>query len=190
MVTPSEQTLEAIVAALSHGPATARQLAGTLGLPYSTLTPRLRLLHSRSRIERSIDPDTRQAVWRLPAKAAAIPATAGPTVTGQDQPTEPTIQAGTLDPQPAAPGMNVVRIGAADAGTESGEHTARRPKGTIRAAILTITRDRPGSEFKVSDLAKALDGTSAGAIANAAHKLVVSGDLICVREKPATFQAA
>jgi hypothetical protein len=65
----------------------------------------------------------------------------------------------------------------------------RRPKGSIADGILMVTRAQPDTAFKISQLAKALDGTSAGAIANSASKLVVSGELTLVCEKPATYQA-
>ena len=85
----------------------------------------------------------------------------------------------TDDSDPAIPSVN------GDSQTPT-----RRQKGAITAAILDVTRANPDDTFKVSQLKKALDGASAGAIANAATKLVVSGELICVCEKPATYQAA
>jgi hypothetical protein len=65
----------------------------------------------------------------------------------------------------------------------------RRPKGSIAAAILKVTRADPDTTWKVSQLHKAT-GAGAGAIANAANKLVVAGELNVVCEKPVTYQAA
>ena len=51
-------------------------------------------------------------------------------------------------------------------------------------------RADPDATFKVSHLSTALPGTSAGAIANSLHKLVIDGSITQVCEKPATYQAA
>ncbi len=76
----------------------------------------------------------------------------------------------------------------------------RRPKGELRAAVLTVLTGSPEQAFKVSEVCKAIDaanadGTSnkagAGAVANALDKLVTSGDAQRVEEaKYATYQAA
>ena len=67
---------------------------------------------------------------------------------------------------------------------------ARRRPGSIAADILAVMRADPDATFKVSHLSTALPGTSAGAIANSLHKLVIDGSITQVCEKPATYQAA
>ncbi|MFI7208738.1 MarR family transcriptional regulator [Micromonospora aurantiaca (nom. illeg.)] len=75
----------------------------------------------------------------------------------------------------------------------------RRASGTLRGAILDILEANPGRQYKVSELCKLVDraneGTgakkaSAGAVHNAAVKLVGTGRAVLVAEKPATFALA
>ncbi|MEV6493481.1 MarR family transcriptional regulator [Actinoplanes sp. NPDC051633] len=75
----------------------------------------------------------------------------------------------------------------------------RRPKGSLRGAIFDILEAHPGQGYKVSELCKLIDhaneGTdakkaSAGAVANAAHKLVENGQALLLADKPATFRLA
>nr|WP_296073290.1 MarR family transcriptional regulator [uncultured Actinoplanes sp.] len=72
----------------------------------------------------------------------------------------------------------------------------RRAAGSLRGAILDILEANPGQQYKVSDLCKLIDRAneqtgakraSAGAVANAAHKLVEGGRVVLLQEKPATF---
>ncbi|AEB42634.1 MarR family winged helix-turn-helix transcriptional regulator [Micromonospora maris] len=72
----------------------------------------------------------------------------------------------------------------------------RRASGTLRGAILDILEANPGKQYKVSELCKLIDraneGTdakkaSAGAVHNAAVKLVGTGRAVMAAEKPATF---
>ncbi|WJK33141.1 hypothetical protein [Solwaraspora sp. WMMA2065] len=76
---------------------------------------------------------------------------------------------------------------------------ARRPKGTLRAAVRDVLEAHPDTRFKTSDLCKALDTAnedgggarvSAGAVVNAVHKLVTAGVAVQVADRPATFQLA
>jgi Bacterial regulatory protein, arsR family len=97
-----------------------------------------------------------------------------------DQPAD-AAATGTTAETEAAPGASQ------PTGTEA---NTRRGHGAIPAAILALTRANPDTTYKVSQLSKALDGASAGAVANAAHKLVNHGELVLVTERPATFQAA
>ncbi len=176
--------LEVIVAALADGgPRTAGQLADHLGIPYSTLTPRLRVLETNGWAERAQDPVTRTTVWQ--ATAGAVP---GSPDTAEDIPAPPPVTSPTPDPAPldgatATPPATAVAHAATSV-------MARRPKGAIPAAILQVVRADPDATFKVSQLHKALGGVSAGAIANAVSKLVVTGELQVVCEKPVTVQAA
>ena len=79
---------------------------------------------------------------------------------------------------------------AGDTEEEVREGRTRRGHGEIPAAILALTRAHPDTAYKVSQLARELGGISSGAVANAAHKLAARGELLCVNELPATFQAA
>ena len=184
--------LEVIVTALTDGgPRTAGQLAEHLGIPYPTLTPRLRVLESDGRAQRVKDPRTRVTVWHA---TTDTPPTTG--TTPDDSPTPP-VTAPVLDPVPTDPGETNLDASpstppttTATDTTAEGVTSARRPKGSIPAAILEVARAHPDTTFKVSQLQKALGGISAGAIANAATKLVVAGELLLVCEKPVTVQAA
>jgi hypothetical protein len=75
----------------------------------------------------------------------------------------------------------------------------RRASGSLRGAILHILETHPGQRYKTSDLCKLIDrgnqGTgakkaSAGAVNNAAMKLVETGRAVLAVEKPATFTLA
>lgn len=237
----------AIVAALRHsGPRTAGQLAEHMGIPYSSLTPRLRQLEEAGRAERIKDPATRQTIWQVTADAdsAGITAEDGPgsdpdsaddliaddgdstqflppnAAEAADEPSDDASGSQDTSDTSAEP-TDPVSADVDDVGTDSqspaedpdvtseaeqhddtetepgsdssdteGQPPMRRPKGAIPAAILEVTRAHPDDTFKVSQLRKALAGASAGAIANAANKLVVSGELLCVCEKPAAYKAA
>ncbi len=174
--------LEVIVTALTDGPRTAGQLAEHLGIPYSTLTPRLRVLESDGRAERVKDPVTRVTVWQT--TTGTVPA---PTATVNDTPTPPTVI--LPDPIPPDADTSTDTPPAAVAEVPAEVAVVRRPKGSIPAAIVVVVRADPQATFKISQLQKALDGVSAGAIANAVSKLVVSGQLRVVCEKPVTVQA-
>ena len=82
------------------------------------------------------------------------------------------------------------RIDDAAADGRSPTSPARRRNGSIATDILAVMRADPDATFKVSHLSTALPGTSAGAIANSLHKLVIDGSITQVCEKPATYQAA
>ncbi len=176
--------LEVIVTALTDGPRTAGQLAEHLGIPYSTLTPRLRVLEADGRAERVKDPVTRVTVWQT--TAGTMPALAA--TTDGTTPTPPPVTASAPDPAITDPDTSTGTPPAAVTEAPTGV-VVRRPKGSIPAAIVAVVRTQPQATFKISQLRKALDGVSAGAIANAVSKLVVSGQLRVVCEKPVTVQA-
>ncbi|MEH0829527.1 MULTISPECIES: MarR family transcriptional regulator [unclassified Micromonospora] len=82
---------------------------------------------------------------------------------------------------------------------EAAQALTRRASGTLRAAILDVLEANPGQQYKVSELCKLVDraneGTgakkaSAGAVHNAAVKLVGTGEVVLAAEKPATFALA
>jgi DNA-binding transcriptional ArsR family regulator len=88
---------------------------------------------------------------------------------------------------------------AAEPAREAPEAGTRRASGTLRGAILDILEANPGKGYKVSELCKLVDraneGTgakkaSAGAVHNAAVKLVGTGQAVLAAEKPATFALA
>jgi hypothetical protein len=146
------------------GPATAAVLAAHLGIAYSTITPRLRRLSADHRAARLTDPDTGQNRWQ-----AVAPRTQDTAVDASDV-------EHTAAGQPAAT-------------VTTDTKPQRRAKGSIGADVLRVMRARPANRFKVSELAAALGGTSAGAIANALHKLVIDGTAVQTCEKPASFRA-
>ncbi|MGC5387603.1 MarR family transcriptional regulator [Micromonospora chalcea] len=82
---------------------------------------------------------------------------------------------------------------------EAAQALTRRASGTLRGAILDVLEANPGRQYKVSELCRLVDraneGTgakkaSAGAVHNAAVKLVGTGRAVLVAEKPATFALA
>ncbi|MFG3302913.1 MarR family transcriptional regulator [Micromonospora chersina] len=75
----------------------------------------------------------------------------------------------------------------------------RRRGGSLRGAVLDILEAHPDRAYRTGELCKLIDaanaGTgaakaSAGAVANAAIKLVASGKAVQTVERPATFQLA
>ncbi|MFI2651810.1 MarR family transcriptional regulator [Micromonospora fulviviridis] len=75
----------------------------------------------------------------------------------------------------------------------------RRTGGSLRGAVLDILEAHPDRAYKTGELCKLIDASnagkgaaraSAGAVANAAIKLVASGKAVQTVERPATFQLA
>jgi DNA-binding MarR family transcriptional regulator len=123
-------------------------------------------------------------------QSAAEPATT-------DEPAAGTAACDTTD-DPVAGGSPAAPP-AAEAVGEAPEAGSRRASGTLRGAILDILEANPGKGYKVSELCKLVDraneGTgakkaSAGAVHNAAVKLVGTGQAVLAVEKPATFALA
>ncbi|WP_435204965.1 MarR family transcriptional regulator [Micromonospora sp. bgisy143] len=88
---------------------------------------------------------------------------------------------------------------AAQAAGEAAPTPARRASGSLRGTILDILEANPGQQYKVSELCKLVDraneGTgarkaSAGAVHNAAVKLVGTGRAVLAAEKPVAFALA
>jgi hypothetical protein len=93
------------------------------------------------------------------------------------------------DARPATQAATELTAGAGD----------RRAPGTLRGAILDVLEANPNQGYKVSELCKLIDkaneGTgakkaSAGAVNNAALKLVGTGRAVLAVEKPVTFALA
>ncbi|KKK06922.1 hypothetical protein [Micromonospora sp. HK10] len=88
---------------------------------------------------------------------------------------------------------------ATEAAGEAAQAPTRRASGSLRGAVLDILEANPGQHYKVSELCKLVDraneGTgakkaSAGAVHNAAVKLVGTGRVVLAAEKPVTFALA
>ncbi|MEU5529381.1 MarR family winged helix-turn-helix transcriptional regulator [Micromonospora chersina] len=82
---------------------------------------------------------------------------------------------------------------------EDSSAAGRRRGGSLRGAVLDILEAHPDRAYRTGELCKLIDaanaGTgaakaSAGAVANAAIKLVASGTAVQTVERPATFQLA
>ena len=65
----------------------------------------------------------------------------------------------------------------------------RLGRGELRTAVLAFLRTHLGQEFTATALAKAL-GHSAGAISNAAEKLLLTGEVARTNESPRSYSAA
>ncbi|PZG09664.1 hypothetical protein C1I95_28760 [Micromonospora craterilacus] len=104
---------------------------------------------------------------------------------------------------PVAMGANEVDSGSDNpstgTGTGTGPARTRRGKGSLRTAILAILKAHPDRQYKTSELCKLIDraeaGTGAnkagaGAVANAATKLVADGVAVQTVDQPATYQLA
>ncbi|MET7831299.1 MarR family winged helix-turn-helix transcriptional regulator [Micromonospora sediminicola] len=88
---------------------------------------------------------------------------------------------------------------ATEAAGEAAQARTRRASGTLRGAILDILEANPDQQYRVSELCKLVDRAnegsgakkaSAGAVHNAAVKLVGTGRAVLAAEKPATFALA
>ncbi|MEV7331384.1 MarR family transcriptional regulator [Micromonospora sp. NPDC093244] len=125
---------------------------------------------------------------------AADEADAGPPT--PDSPPAGTATASTTgDPATQAPAAPP----ATEAAGEAAHASARRASGSLRGAILDILEANPDRQYKVSELCKLVDRAneatgakkaSAGAVHNAAVKLVGTGRAVLTAEKPATFALA
>jgi DNA-binding HxlR family transcriptional regulator len=211
--TASAGTSEQVTAALARiGPCTAAQLATDLGIAYSTLTAKLRRLETDGHVHRSHPTPHSATHWHLttpaihaaaaetpdartphgdpsPVDTAADTATTheteSATPTGSDAPTEPADASATITADTRTPGSTTH-----PPSIDAPIRPVRRRNGSIAADILAVMRADPDATFKVSHLSTALPGTSAGAIANSLHKLVIDGSITQVCEKPSTYQAA
>ncbi|MEH0985882.1 MarR family winged helix-turn-helix transcriptional regulator [Micromonospora sp. CPCC 205556] len=99
------------------------------------------------------------------------------------------------EPETSSQGRETVEPG--PDGSRTG--TSRRSGGALRGAVLGILEAHPDRQYKTGELAKLIDAAnggsgaakaSAGAVANAAIKLVADGQAVQTVERPATFQLA
>ena len=209
----------AAVALADVGPVTAAQLASHLGVAYPSITPRLRRLETDGLAERIKEPGTGRTLWHTSPTTPPAPGQpndpgnpGGPADRAPDETTNhtrseaaPDVGDTADDPftpdsaaqphaEPARSAEPVADTPSTDEGFSTGtavrDKPARRRNGSIATDILAVMRADPDARFKVSNLSTALPGTSAGAIANSLHKLVIDGSITQVCEKPATYQAA
>ncbi|MGX4657860.1 hypothetical protein ACWCHM_29695 [Micromonospora sp. SCSIO 07396] len=101
--------------------------------------------------------------------------------------------------QPMGSDDSGVASGPGEAASPSAGGKPRRPKGSLRGAILDVLEAHPDQAMRTSQLCKAIDEAnagsgaaraSAGAVVNAVHKLVAAGLAVQVAERPAAFQLA
>ncbi|MGH3736531.1 MAG: hypothetical protein ACRDT6_13080 [Micromonosporaceae bacterium] len=196
------------------GPADAKTIANHCGVAYSTLTAKLRDLMMRGKATRDGNGNGR-VLWRAagidkPANdtgdtpvgghpepatattsAAAAPATAKKPATARQKPPKPSSESaktGSKSAKTAGKAAAESRDRRSN-GSVTASGTARRAKRQLRSEVLAFLRQNPDTAYKVSELSKALDGASSGAIANTCHKLVHSGEARQTVTAPATYQA-
>ncbi|WP_428962984.1 single stranded DNA-binding domain-containing protein [Micromonospora fluostatini] len=135
-----------------------------------------------------------------PASTAAAPPADGDTTSqGQPDPQTPAEPAeGNSD---TSTGTTVTPDSPDSDATPDGDRPvpARRSGGSLRAAVLDILEAHPDRQYRTGELCKLIDaaneGTgaakaSAGAVANAATKLVAAGHAVQTVDRPATYQLA
>ncbi|MBM0255850.1 MarR family winged helix-turn-helix transcriptional regulator [Micromonospora sp. 4G55] len=139
-----------------------------------------------------------------PASASDAPAPSGTaTSSGRDDEQPPSGESDHDGQQPdPVPDDDAERGAESDADPEDEAASmghSRRAKGSLRGTVLDILEAHPDRAYKTSELCKLVDaanaGTgaakaSAGAVANAATKLVASGQAVQTLERPATYQLA
>jgi hypothetical protein len=156
-------------------------------------------------------PDTGETIPQTSATPAAVPAAGQP-----DEPTasEPEAADSEESGGDAPEGTTSTAAGPTATGGEdvSAEQEAtapvdapapkakrKRPAGALEASVLAILQGDLDGQYKVNDLRKLVDkadeatgypAASAGAIANALDKLTGKGQVVHIRAKHATFQAA
>ncbi|RKF23640.1 MarR family winged helix-turn-helix transcriptional regulator [Micromonospora globbae] len=131
------------------------------------------------------------------APSAASRATADAPSQAHGGAAEPAVASDADSEHPSAASESDPAAPAAEAGTSTAG--SRRTKGSLRGAVLDILEAHPDRAYKTSELCKLIDaanaGTdakkaSAGAVVNAADKLVNDGKAVRTVDKPATFQLA
>jgi DNA-binding MarR family transcriptional regulator len=99
---------------------------------------------------------------------------------------------------PAAP-VDEAPTAGPHADAEAGQGGVRRAHGALRGAVAKILENNADQQYKVGQLCKllndaavdaAMPAASAGAVANALHKLVTAGIAVQTVDRPATFQLA
>jgi hypothetical protein len=202
-------TRSQLLAALRRsGGATGRQLAGSTGLAYSTVTRLLRDLAELGLATRQDSPAGQArtapalvrtpAIWR--AASAATPPAAGhddPASTGETPPAtaEATAQNATEPPPDAArepsaePSAEPTAEPAVAESRPPAATVARLGKGDLRAQVLAVLHAHAGEERGPTQIAKTLSGRSPGAIANACDRLVADGHAQLTNDKPRRYTA-
>ncbi|GAA3040854.1 winged helix-turn-helix domain-containing protein [Actinokineospora globicatena] len=67
---------------------------------------------------------------------------------------------------------------------------ARLAPGALRGQVEDYLRDHPAQRFSPTEIARALEGRSGGAVSNALDKLVADGVAVRVQDKPRRFALA
>ncbi|GIJ08440.1 MarR family transcriptional regulator [Micromonospora andamanensis] len=139
-----------------------------------------------------------------PADGEQVAATGGTAAAPQPASSNDSVTAETATESDAAGEQHAAASEDADpvtpaTRTDGRAASIRRGKGSLRGAVLDILEAHPERAYKISELCKLIDaanvGTdarkaSAGAVVNAADKLVNDGMAVRTVEKPATFQLA
>ena len=154
-------TTEAILAALRVGPADAAPIAERAGIGHSTASKALVALAGESRVVRT--PGGGEGARRLPDTWSLPAAAAIPAETAD--PTEPP-----------------------EAATQSASTAGRLAKGELRSLVLAYLNEHPG-EHTPTAVAKALQGRSAGAVANALATLATGGKIALTTVAPRRYRA-
>ncbi|MEV0430588.1 MarR family transcriptional regulator [Micromonospora sp. NPDC050495] len=133
----------------------------------------------------------RGAAGSAPTDDTGTPAGSGTPVDSGTAPREP---------EPDAPESGQPTGGDAGDRPRGGDRSpARRTGGSLRGAVLGILEAHPDRAYRTGELCKLIDAAnagsgaakaSAGAVANAAIKLVASGAAVQTVERPATYQLA
>jgi len=147
-------------------------------------------------------PDSKQATDTNPNPGTATGAAPQETETNPQAEADiaPAAAPVTAEPADQAPPAGHEATASDDDGTsaEASAPLQRRASGSLRDAVLAVLQDHRGQGLKVAQLCKLIDESnkdtdankaSAGAVSNAAHKLVATGRALLVAEQPATFVA-
>ncbi|GAA2617293.1 MarR family transcriptional regulator [Paractinoplanes durhamensis] len=141
---------------------------------------------------------------QTPMSPALAPDTAAPPESAEATepepvavPANPSSARDTTDAPVQSPTAAAQRPGAGDPDAEPAS-SGRRLRGSLREAVLTVLKANPSRGYTVTELRKLIDrgkedgakAASAGAVANAAHKLVELGQAVLLTERPATFGLA
>jgi len=198
-------TAAAILAALAARPgATTAELAETAGIGKSTAARVLAALEADGQAARLAGgrdasghrqpdrwtlPATGDHAHEQPAGTAAPPAATGTPPSQPDVPLDaPANVPATSTFGDAASGGAATTGGAAAETTDSA--SARLRPGRLREQVRAFLVERPGQSFSPTAIAKALDGRSAGAVANALVTLTEQGLAVRTSATPRRYAAA
>lgn len=194
-------TTEVILAALAARPgATTTELAETTGIGKSTAARVLAALEADGRAGRQAggrdasgrrQPD-RWTLAATPDQAPEQPAgTAAPPAPAGTPPSQPDVPRDAAADVPATSASGDQAAKASGGAAETGDSAvARLRPGRLREQVRAFLAERPGRSFSPTAVAKALDGRSAGAVANALLTLTEQGLAVRTSAKPRRYAAA